>query len=57
MTNKEKVMIYIDNDLKKQVQERAENEGRSMSNLFIKVMKKYLKEIKNEEEEKIITNS
>lgn len=45
MTNKEKIMIYVDEELKKQIQETAEKEERSMSNLIVFAIKKYLEEV------------
>lgn len=45
MTDKNKVMIYIDPELKKEAQEQAKKEGRSMSNLIVYAVKKYLEEV------------
>lgn len=48
MTDKNRVMIYIDDELKEELQKTAKEENRSMSNLIAYIIKKYLEEKKNE---------
>ena len=44
MTDKKKIMIYVDEELKKKIEQEAEKENRSMSNYIINIIKEKFKE-------------
>ena len=44
MTDKKKIMIYVNEELKKRIEQEAKKENRSMSNYIINIIKEKLKE-------------
>lgn len=57
MTEKNRISTFLDDETTEKLKNQAKEEGRSVSNLISYIVREYLKEIKNKEEEKIIENS
>ena len=46
MTNKNRIVTLLDDETTEKLKEKAEKEGRSVSNLIAQIIKKYLEESK-----------
>ncbi|MBR3963035.1 MAG: ribbon-helix-helix protein, CopG family [Oscillospiraceae bacterium] len=46
MTNKNRILTLLDDEMTEKLKEQAKKEGRSVSNLVAQIIKKYLEEVK-----------
>lgn len=51
MTNKNRILTLLDDETTEALKERANKEGRSVSNLIGFIIKQYLEEVHNNEQE------